>query len=178
MQRSPGVDQSRRDWLRGRFRTPAVEQRLPWLRDPEAFTETCTRCGECLRSCPEGIIAVGDGGFPGVDFRRGACTFCGNCAERCPEGLFLDTREPGRAWERRATISERCLAARGVLCRACEDSCDFGALSFRFLGAAIPGPVVDASSCSGCGACVAACPAGAAEVNQVVRNPEPVGDGG
>ena len=59
------------------------------------------------------------------------------------------------------TISERCLAARGVYCRSCADACAAAALR---VAPALGGTVrilVDAERCTGCGDCVRTCPADA-----------------
>lgn len=52
--------------------------------------------------------------------------------------------------------------ARGnVVCRTCGDACEAAAIRFRprLGGAALP--EVDGEKCTGCGACVAPCPAAA-----------------
>jgi ferredoxin-type protein NapF len=64
-------------------------------------------------------------------------------------------------------IDKTCLAARGVVCQACGDLCAARALRFppRLGGIAIP--VLDVSACTGCGACVAPCPAQAISLREV-----------
>lgn len=37
--------------------------RLPWLAQPEQFTDGCTRCGKCIDVCETKIITKSDGGF-------------------------------------------------------------------------------------------------------------------
>ena len=154
------MDVSKRQFLRGMCDT--VELRPPWLINPSTFTEDCTRCGNCVDSCPQHILCAGDGGFPLVEFGLGECTFCGECTTRCEPGLFIQNRAEGLpAWHHKALVSERCLTNLGVMCRSCEDACEPRALRFPLVVGAVPGPVIDAVACTGCGACVKPCPEGA-----------------
>jgi len=57
-----------------------------------------------------------------------------------------------------AAVHARCLESRGVVCRACRDACDAGAIAFTPRPAP---PRIDAALCTGCGQCVPVCPAGA-----------------
>jgi ferredoxin-type protein NapF len=154
-------DPARRALLRGRPASGPAPVRPPWVRALR-FTDGCTRCGACLEACPEHIIVAGDGGFPEVDFRRGACTFCGRCAAACPEPLF--DREAVRPWDVAATIGEACLARRGIVCESCRDACEPRAIRFRHVPGRVAVPEVAAEACTGCGACVAICPAAAITV--------------
>lgn len=148
-------DPARRRLLFGR----AAPGRLPpWTVEAEIF-ERCRRCDSCAQACPEGILRRGDGGFPMVDFTAGACTFCGECARACPEpGLFDTASAP---WRLSPIVGEDCLTGAGVMCRSCGDACPEHAIRFppALRRAPLPQPV--AERCTGCGACVAACPAGA-----------------
>ncbi len=155
-------DPARRAFLRGRplpARRPAV---LPWLDAGVDFHETCTRCRACLEACPEDIIVADAEGFPGIDFRRGACSFCGACAAACPEPLF--DRAAAEAWDLKAAIGPDCLARRQVVCQSCKEVCGEGAIHFSLAPGRVPLPGLDAARCTGCGACVAVCPAGAITV--------------
>ncbi|MFN3884656.1 MAG: 4Fe-4S dicluster domain-containing protein [Rhodocyclaceae bacterium] len=61
-----------------------------------------------------------------------------------------------------AVIGPACIAyAQNTVCRSCGDACDAAAIRFspRLGGAALP--VVLAERCTGCGACLPVCPAGA-----------------
>lgn len=69
------VDLSRRGFLRGRVR-PKAEIRPPWALPESEFVDRCTRCNDCLKACPQGILVPGDGAYPTVEFSRGECTFC------------------------------------------------------------------------------------------------------
>jgi len=157
---------SRRNFLRAKFHNTHPEQRPPWALPEAEFLALCNRCGECLVSCPTGILEQGDGGFPRVNFQRGECTFCGNCAEYCSTGAVR--RDDGQApWRLKATIDDRCLAQQGVVCQVCTEHCPSRAVRFAPQPGSIPVPVLDASACQGCGACVATCPAQAISITEV-----------
>lgn len=72
----------------------------------------------------------------------------------------------------RPQIAPHCLALRHVECRICGEACDARALRFppRLGGIAVP--VLDTDACTGCGDCVAPCPAGALALH-VPPNHEP-----
>ncbi|PWC83300.1 ferredoxin [Azospirillum sp. TSH100] len=161
-----GLDRARRSFLRGRPAAGPAPIHPPWSR-PDSLTALCTRCGACADACAEAILIPGDGGYPEVDFTRGECIFCGACADACAEvyagPIFDRTAAP---WSLRPTIAPSCLAVQRVVCRSCQDACPEGAIRFQ------PAPFqvgmggaaharIDEAACTGCGACVAACPAGA-----------------
>lgn len=60
-----------------------------------------------------------------------------------------------------ATVTSACLAAAGVQCRTCEDPCDAGAIRFRPMPGGRTVPTIGVAVCTGCGACLSACPVGA-----------------
>jgi ferredoxin-type protein NapF len=114
------------------------------------------------------VITRGSGGFPEVHFAAGECTFCGKCAEVCkPRALDSGITPP---WDLRAAITTACLALNRVICRTCGESCEAGAIRFRLAPGGVAQPVVDTTSCNGCGHCVAGCPVNAIVVRG--RNPE------
>lgn len=150
------VDLARRGFFRGRPR-PRVEIRPPWALPENDFVERCTRCNDCLKACPTGILVVGDGAYPTVDFLRGECTFCGDCVSVCQPGALC--READKApWTLRPTISDACLPRHGIECRVCGDFCDARAIRFRPRLGGSPLPEIDNDACTGCGACLAPCP--------------------
>jgi ferredoxin-type protein NapF len=65
------------------------------------------------------------------------------------------------AWPHRVVFAARCLSAQGVVCRACGDHCETGAIRFRLAPGGRSFAQVELARCTGCGACVAVCPAGA-----------------
>ncbi|WMC11995.1 ferredoxin-type protein NapF [Oceanimonas pelagia] len=152
-------DLSRRRWLRGGLGAKGPAQSLPWAVPWPQFSDGCTRCGDCLRACPEQIIVTADGGFPSIDFSRGACTFCGACATACAEPLFSPRSDS--PWRQYAAFHDACLAQKGVHCRSCEDGCEPAAIRFRPRLGAVAVPELNEAACNGCGGCVAACPVGA-----------------
>jgi ferredoxin-type protein NapF len=149
-------DLQRRALLRGRTRPAALPLRPPWALDESSFIDACTRCGDCLTACPEGILAAAEGGFPGVDFGRGGCTWCGDCVDACAAGALRRT-PMAPPWALAPVVADACLAHRGVHCQSCRDACEPEAVRFAYLGA-VPVPAIDTDLCTGCGSCVAACP--------------------
>lgn len=66
------VDLSRRAFFHGRPR-PKAELRPPWALQEALFIDQCTRCNDCITTCPQRILIIGDGGYPTVDFSQGEC---------------------------------------------------------------------------------------------------------
>ncbi len=166
------VDRSRRAFL---FGAEAEKQSDPALRPPWAlravFADLCTGCGDCLPACPEGIVALDDANRAVVDFRRGAglCIFCGACADACAEPVFVvpAARATTPPWTLRVSIGDDCLAHDGVMCQTCKDACGDGAIRFVYAAGRIPEPSVDLEKCTGCGGCLAPCPASAIEIHRI-----------
>ena len=152
-----GIDQSRRRFLTGRLARPDAAARPPWSRE-STLVASCTGCGACVVACPQQILRL-DAGLPRVDFSDAECTFCGACATACPEPVFDRALRP--AFPHVVAVTSRCFAARGIVCQSCRDACAEAAIRFppRLGGPAQP--VLTAALCSGCGACIAACPADA-----------------
>ncbi len=165
------IDRSRRAFLFGAAAENEIDTalRLPWSR-PHAFLDGCTGCGACVTACPEGIIALDEAKHAIVDFQRGSglCSFCGACAEICPEPVFLaaELRAVTPPWTLRIAIGEGCLTRDGVMCQSCKDACGDGAIRFVYAAGRVPQPSVDLDRCTGCGACVAPCPASAIEIQR------------
>lgn len=148
---------TRRDFLRGRRASAPPALRPPWALAEEEFLARCSRCGDCQRACPAGILVGGAGGFPTVDFSHAECSFCGDCLTACTPGALR--RAPGQpAWDHRARIGADCLAQRGVECRICGEACGVSAIRFRPRVGGVALPQLDDAACTGCGACLAPCP--------------------
>lgn len=154
---------SRRAFLRLRRHEPPA-LRPPWAAPQAVFSDLCDRCGDCLPACGEGILVRGDGGFPTVDFSRGECTFCGDCAAACPTPALTRTDPAAPPWQLTAVIGDGCLTGLGVVCRSCGEACPTAAITFRMEVGRSPQPRLDPAACTGCGACVAPCPAAAVSV--------------
>lgn len=135
----------------------------PWALEADAFLEACSRCGACITDCPEYIIETGPGGVPQISFHSGACTFCGVCVDVCQDKALVRVRDgvERAPWRVTATIHDGCLAADGTNCHACEDHCEPNAIRFRLTAGGAVLPTVDATRCSGCGACIRPCPGNA-----------------
>jgi len=146
---------SKRRFLKGQF-APHRLQGLPWLKSVDTFYADCTACGECVTSCPEGIVRQSDGLPPQIDFQRGECTFCYKCAQSCPENLFLSMEE--EPWQQAIEISGNCLAKAQVECRICIEECEAQALTAQLSIGSVAQPVFDSDRCTGCGACIKPCP--------------------
>jgi ferredoxin-type protein NapF len=159
------MDPRRRWLLRGRVATePVAVPRPPWaIESPGVFTDVCTRCDRCIEVCPVHILARGDGGFPEVRFIQSGCTECGECVNVCEPHALV--RHPGATpWRWRVSITSSCLAQRQVECRVCGEVCEHAAIRFRPQLGRVAQPVASVDACTGCGECVARCPAQAIDL--------------
>ena len=173
-------DPARRTLLTGGFaptasRSPAppLGPAPPWLAG-RISAETCSACEQpCLDACPERIIALHPedhdlAGEAYLAFDNGPCTFCGACLDACPEGPAA--RPGSRGLPPVALDPAGCLAARGVVCVICVARCPE-----RALAAGAGGQIsLNSSHCSGCGACVPACPTSALHVPRGLTHDRPV----
>lgn len=150
----------------GNFLSTQFEQNRDFFRPPGALNElefltSCTRCGKCKNSCPEGIInlfAFADGAklinTPYLNPNESPCTFCMECIEVCPTNAlsrigYLEETAIGKA----EILTNRCLAFQEVMCDYCVRSCPVeGALTSNN-GL----PKVFDEICIGCGICVSNC---------------------
>lgn len=151
------MDMQRRNFLRGKLSTPTEDIYLPWLKSLNQFYDRCTRCYECIQACPEKIIEAAGGNYPSVNFKLSECVFCEKCADICPQNLF-ETRKNQKPWMLTANVDQTCLALNQIACRSCQDSCQYGALTFPLKLGKTPSPLINPERCTGCGACVPPCP--------------------
>lgn len=66
-------------------------RRPPGAIDEAAFLSACTRCGDCLKACPEGTLVTGEDGYPWADVERHPCALCTDvpCAAACTTGALV-----------------------------------------------------------------------------------------
>lgn len=69
-----------------------------WCHNPETlsmrpqlmrYPQKCIGCGECVRACPNGALAAGDGSGGGIIYYPEKCVSCGACAGDCFSGALV-----------------------------------------------------------------------------------------
>ncbi len=138
--------------------------RPPWAMPEARFLDLCTACGDCIRACPHGLLRHGAGRYPVIEPARGGCDFCGDCAARCRPGALRAGLAAADAFAWRARPGTACLAHRAVECRVCGEACAAGAIRFARQAGGPARPRVEPAECTGCGQCLASCPANAIEL--------------
>lgn len=160
------------------------KQASHWIRPPHAINElefllACTRCGDCIETCPHDVIfslsaKVGakSVGTPALDLLNKGCHLCEDwpCVNACEPGALIleistlneDDTEQDDAIQHKAipprlaivSIDEQlCLPYSGPECGACLDSCPVpGALMLDMLK-----PLINVDICAGCGLCRESC---------------------
>ena len=103
----------------------------------------CLRCGNCIRSCPHGIIQRDTGGngwtsilSPVLHFENNYCREdCVRCTEVCPSGalarLSLAKKEKIKIGLPRVNM-DVCLLGRDRECSACRRWCPYDAIRYVF----------------------------------------------
>lgn len=177
------ADASRRAFLRGAFLDPearTAERRRtqplgpppPWIAE-QVETAKCLACpAPCVGACPESIVQRHGpehrlAGVPWLDFAQAGCTFCGRCADACPQPGSREGPVPSIGVVTLDTAL--CHAWNGVICMSCLRYCQAGAL----LRAEALRVRLEAGLCTGCGACIAPCPADALAFRFVSDAPRP-----
>ncbi|SDK29101.1 ferredoxin-type protein NapF [Aliiruegeria lutimaris] len=158
---------NRRNFLRAKFHIADLP-RPPGAVGISRFSGLCDGCGDCLDACPEGILRKDSQGLAVLDLKSGACSFCGDCIQACQTGAL--TEEARADWDWVARIQGGCLSLNAVACRTCQDFCDEQAIRFRLEPGGRARPLIDETACTGCGACAAACPAGAIDFARMETN--------
>jgi ferredoxin-type protein NapF len=150
---------NRMQFLTGDLSGKRAAMRPPWALPEAAFVDRCTRCGDCIPACPDGLITEGRGRFPQMDFSQGGCDFCAECVAACmPGALSRDAADEQRPWRLKATILDNCLSLNAVICRSCGEACDERAIRFQLELGGVARPILDQEACTGCGECFAVCP--------------------
>lgn len=166
---------SRRQFLRGKLKAQHSVVRPPRAINERAFLECCTRCGDCIRACEEGIIQS-DSGFPYLVFTDSGCTFCDDCTLACKSGALVYSDIPLQ-WPFMASLDDAlCLSNQGIVCQICQEQCDSGAIKLSLTASAVPKPELDADSCTACGFCVATCPGKAISIQLIQPYSKPQED--
>lgn len=150
----------------GNFLAPQMEIERDFIRPPGAGTElefltSCTRCGKCQESCPEGTISLfllSDGAklvnTPYLNLNESPCTFCGGCIDVCPTEA-LNERDY-KAFPQLGYVKvtqEACLAFKNIMCDYCVRACPEERAIMILNGV----PNVDKDYCTGCGICISHC---------------------
>jgi len=147
------------------------------------FLATCIRCGRCADACPNRCIVAfteeagrevamrpgaGQRNTPVILPRRQACMLCAGaqgdtllCTAACPTGALRPTPKDADEIHERVRMgtaevdTNLCYSFNGASCGVCVRACPFegDALS----AGSWEKPVVDPSSCIGCGLCERSC---------------------
>jgi ferredoxin-type protein NapG len=135
--------------------------RPPGAIDEAAFLLTCTRCGECAKACPTGVIkllppAAGAAvGTPYIDPLAQPCDLCGKCMPVCEPKALLTITEPRAVRIGTAVLDTgTCWAYQGAICDLCYQRCPFPDEAIRMEGGK---PVIVPDACTGCGQCTYIC---------------------
>ncbi|MEX2213632.1 MAG: 4Fe-4S dicluster domain-containing protein [Phycisphaeraceae bacterium] len=138
-----------------------------------AFSDTCSRCGDCVKACPAQAIKLDEehaGGLPYIVARESPCVVCTDlsCMKVCPTGALrkLDGQhqiQMGYA----VTDQSRCLRGGGFAiyeeptsitgedCQLCVTQCPIGSEAIAIDN---HGTVEVRHGCIGCGVCEQVCP--------------------
>lgn len=175
---NPPLNPARVGLLRGRVSREPMQAvlRPPWAAVDAAFLQACERCDDCIQVCPERLIKRGESGFPEVDFSVAQCSFCGDCVAACETQALHRKDAQGtdrRPWSLWPQISADCLLHKQVACRTCGDFCAEDVIHFALVPGCggIPQMQLNVASCTGCGACVAPCPAQAIALRHTATDP-------
>jgi len=161
---------------------PSQPLRPPGAVDELTFKGLCTRCGNCIRSCPHDIIRrdTGQHGVTGIltpvlTFDKNYCwEDCISCTRVCPSGalvgVILDNKPDIQIGLAQVDMN-LCLLGEDRECSACMRWCPYNAVRYVFSEAEyMLVPVIDAAKCNGCGACEVACPTSPRKAIRVVSN--------
>ena len=148
---------------------PHLPAEKTWFRPPGAlpeatFLETCSRCGNCVESCPaDAIQSLQSGqshldGTPYIDPNYQPCVVCDSleCMQVCPSGALQSLAAHEIRIGLAAVNYDTCLRSDGVDCRDCVDSCPIGGNAIRFN--AEERVEILSAGCVGCGVCQYQCP--------------------
>jgi MauM/NapG family ferredoxin protein len=156
--------------LRFAGRKPSRPLRPPGAVEELTFKGLCTRCGNCIRSCPYNIIRRDTEPYsitgiltPVLTFDKDYCREdCIRCTQVCPSGALagVDVKNKPDVSIGLARVDMKiCLLGEDRECSACMRWCPYGAIHYVFSEIEYTlVPVIDPGKCNGCGACEKACP--------------------
>ncbi len=164
----------------------AILIRPPGAQPEGDFLSRCIRCGQCMRVCPNNALhpTLSEAGFEGlwtpyliarIGYCEPTCTLCGQV---CPTGAIQrltlqqkvgDKETPPNRIGTAFVDRGRCLPwAMATPCIVCEEWCPTAPKSVYLIEEVavdshgrqvkVKRPYIDASLCTGCGACEFACP--------------------
>ncbi len=161
---------------------PSRSLRPPGAVDELTFKGLCTRCGNCIRSCPHDIIRRDTGQYgiasiltPVLTFDENYCREdCTRCTWVCSSGALvgvdLDNKQDIQIGMAQVDMN-LCLLGEDHECSACIRWCPYNAINYVFSEAEyMLVPVIDAAKCNGCGACEVACPTSPHKAIRVLSN--------
>ncbi len=132
-----------------------------WIRPPGAvggqeFLDRCTKCGDCIDSCPHhSIQKLQIDESPAIFPGKAPCQLCHDfpCIEACDAEALMPVSKLEMLDMGVAVISAiLCTASNG--CNACVSKCPMQAISMDFFNYSVS---VDGGSCVGCGLCQFIC---------------------
>lgn len=144
--------------------SPLATNRLrpPGAVPEEIFPAKCIRCGRCVEVCPYRSIGMLDiragihAGTPLIEAEKIPCYLCMKCVDVCPTGSLERVSQADTRMGLAIVDKFHCTTWSGTtLCRTCYDKCPFLEKAIRLERFK---PVVNESSCTGCGICTHACP--------------------
>ena len=146
-------------------------------KDDAQFLSSCERCHACADACPYAAINIFKGpdhgqheSTPYMNPAESPCRWCKtmDCIQACPsDALQFNVDKPAavepqdlyRYVDPIAKVSidhNKCMLSQGTLCDECNLFCPSHTKSILVLGRSVR---LNEESCTGCGLCVAHCPA-------------------
>ncbi|MFT5465811.1 MAG: ferredoxin-type protein NapG [Verrucomicrobiales bacterium] len=153
------------------------------LEDEDDFLSSCERCHACADACPHDVIrqfgpAFGKmEGTPFIDPASQPCRWCEDmpCVNACPSGALSLNENGATAPVAKVKLNlDRCLNTEGILCDTCAWRCPDHLKAIRIVDRK---PIVDTSSCSGCGMCLFYCDAEPTAFEFIYDEEDVVSDG-
>ncbi|WP_456456926.1 4Fe-4S dicluster domain-containing protein [Thermovibrio sp.] len=151
--------------------------RPPGSGEEEEFLKLCTKCHQCVKACPTGVIDLVKDMHPIVfetpymNFKNNYCEKCYLCVDTCESGAL--SRENLKKYKLVAKlVKDRCVAFQDIFCQSCYWSCPKMDKAITLKDFTYP--EFHQQECIGCGRCIHACPTEPKSIEMVkVRNGEP-----